>query len=134
MFPDLKQHHVGCLVSSIEEFKSENRGVWTEDKYSEIYPILSQDVKVCFLQNNQDTCIELIEPGILNKPLGKLLTKGFSFYHLGFMSHNYENSVENLVKANFRLLSEFYSEAFNGKRCSFFYHPQLKLIELIEGD
>lgn len=134
MFPDLKQHHLGCLVANIEEFKLENKDLWSEDKYSTIYSVSSQDVKVCFLQNNLDTCIELVEPGIQNKPLSKLLSKGFSLYHLGFISNTYETSVENLTKSNCRQLSEFHSEAFNGKRCSFFYHPQLKLIELIEGD
>jgi methylmalonyl-CoA/ethylmalonyl-CoA epimerase len=134
MLPELDQHHVGILVSSIEDFKSENREVWTEDKYSDTYFISSQDVKVCFLQNCKDTRIELVEPGVHNKTLGKLLSKGFSFYHVGFISHTYENSVEHLIQSNCRQLSEFHSEAFNGKRCTFFYHPQLKLIELIEGD
>lgn len=134
MLPDLHQHHVGLLVSSIEDFKRENRSVWTEEKYSQTYFISSQHASVCFLHNSQDTCIELVEPGSDNKPLGKLLTKGFSFYHLGFISHTYEDSIEDLIRSNCRQLSEFHSEAFNGKRCTFFYHPQLKLIELIEAD
>ena len=134
MLPDLHQHHVGLLVSSIEDFKEENKSVWTEEKYSQIFSISSQDVKVCFLHNSEDTCIELVEPGSHNKPLGKLLTKGFSFYHLGFVTNTYDHSVEDLINSNCRQLSEFHSEAFNGKRCTFFYHPQLKLIELIEGD
>jgi hypothetical protein len=134
MLPELHQHHVGLLVSSIQEFKAENKYVWSDEKYSQIYSISSQDVKVCFLQNNNDTIIELVEPGSHNKPLEKLLSKGISFYHLGFVSDKYEASVESLIRSNCRQLSEFHSEAFNGKRCAFFYHPQLKLIELIEAD
>ena len=133
MFADLKQHHIGCLVTSIEDFKNENNDVWNEDKYSQVFLISSQDVKVCFLQMSSDTVLELVEPGSGNQPLAKLLTKGNTYYHIGFISYTYDQSVEMLIKSSFRQLSEFKSEAFNGKRCSFFYHPQIRLIELIEN-
>ena len=133
MFSDLKQHHIGCLVTSIEDFKIENTSVWNEDNYSQVYMISSQDVKVCFLQMSSDTILELVEPGAGNQPLGKLLTKGNTYYHIGFISNTYDQSIEMLINSGFRQFSEFHSEAFKGKRCAFFYHPQLRLIELIEN-
>jgi methylmalonyl-CoA/ethylmalonyl-CoA epimerase len=132
MIKNLKQHHIGCLVSSIDEFKLENKSIWSEEDYSEVYTITKQDVKVCFIKGINGPYIELVEPGIENKPLKKMLDKGFSYYHIAFSSQQYEESVSDFIKANCHQLSEFVSEAFNGKRCSFFYHPQLKLIELIE--
>ena len=133
MFLNLQQHHVGCLVNNIEDFKNENISAWNEDIYSQIFTVSSQDVRVCFLQISPDTRIELVEPGSLNKPLGKLLNKGVNYYHIGFISFTYEQSVQTLITSNFRQLSEFRSEAFNDKRCAFFYHAGLGLLELIEG-
>jgi len=132
MFSNLKQHHIGCLVSSIGDFIKENCDIWPETNYSEIYSIKMQKVRVCFLNNVGGIKLELVEPGIENKPLIKMLAKGISYYHLAFVSQSYEKSVDELMKAGSHQVSEFMSEAFGGKRCSFFYHPQLKLIELIE--
>ena len=133
MFSDLKQHHIGCLVHSISDFIAENIEVWPQDKYSTSYFVSSQDVRVCFLQMSPDTLLELVEPGPANQPLAKLLNKGITLYHIGFISNSYDESVERLLHSNCRQLSEFNSEAFDGKRCAFFYHPQIRLIELIEN-
>ena len=132
MLSNLKQHHVGCLVASIDDFKKENETLWKASDYSETYTIREQDVKVCFIQNTGGIFIELVEPGSENKPLSKMLAKGTSYYHIAFLSAHYDQSVKDFEEAHCHQLSEFHSEAFGGKRCSFFFHPQLKLIELIE--
>ena len=132
MFSDLRQHHIGCLVSSIDDFKDNNKAIWSEDDYSEVFHISSQDVKVCFIKKTGGIEIELVEPGAQNKPLTKLLSKGLSYYHLAFTSKQYDASVDRFKEAEIHQLVEFVSEAFNNKRCSFFYHNELKLIELIE--
>jgi len=134
MFTGLQQHHIGCLVASIEEFKVENKGIWSMSEYSEVYTIEAQDVKVCFVEQSGGIKIELVEPGSNNRSLTKMLEKGTSFYHLAYTSTAYDDAVKSFEEANCRQLSEFRSEAFKGKRCCFFYHPQLKLIELIEQD
>jgi len=133
MFNNLKHHHIGCLVNSIDNFKNDNYHIWPETCYSEIFAIKMQQVRVCFLLDNGGFLLELIEPGIENIPLRKMLAKGFSYYHMAFLSSSYENSAAQFRTAGCHQVSEFLSEAFGGKRCSFFYHSQLKLIELIEG-
>lgn len=133
MIPGLRQHHIGCLVENIETFKIENDFHWSGSSYSAVYAVSNQDVKVCFLQFSDDTVIELVEPGPGNLSLLKMIQKGNSFYHLGFITDAYDQSVEKLSEAGFRQISEFSSEAFSGNRCAFFFHPQLRLIELIEG-
>ncbi len=132
MFSGLQQHHIGCLVASIDDFKTENIAVWSLSDYSDVYAIEAQDVKVCFIEQAGGIKIELVEPGINNRSLTKMLDKGISFYHLAYTSTTYDDAVKSFEEANCRQLSEFRSEAFNGKRCCFFYHPHLKLIELIE--
>ncbi|RYY10423.1 MAG: hypothetical protein EOO04_36905 [Chitinophagaceae bacterium] len=133
MISGLHQHHIGCLVESIEAFREENTATWSKADYSVVHTVSSQDVKVCFLQFSNDTIIELVEPGEANVPLAKMLKKGTTYYHVGFITDSYDKSVQRISDAGFRLLTEFSSEAFGGKRCSFYFHPQLKLIELIEG-
>ena len=134
MFPELKQHHIGCLVESIDEFKIENENVWDAEKYSQTFFVSSQDVQVCFLQMSSDTCLELVQPGTSNKPLSRLLSKSLTYYHIGFITRQFDDSVKRMIDSNYKLLSVFDSEAFGGKRCAFFYHPQIHLIELIESD
>lgn len=134
MFNGLQQHHIGCLVANIEEFKKENTGIWKASDYSDVFPIEAQDVKVCFIDQPNGIKIELVEPGPNNRSLSKMLDKGTSYYHLAFISSAYDEAVEAFEEANCRQLSEFRSEAFNGNRCCFFYHPHLKLVELIESN
>ena len=132
MFTDLKQHHIGCLVASIEDFKDANQAIWKKDDYSDTFDISSQDVKVCFIKKTGGIEIELVQPGDQNKPLSKMLSKGFSYYHLAYTSRDYDVSLAAFKEAGFHQVGEFISEAFSNKRCSFFYHSDLKLIELIE--
>jgi methylmalonyl-CoA/ethylmalonyl-CoA epimerase len=133
MISGLHQHHIGCLVHNIESFKEENDPTWGKASYSQIHTVSTQDVKVCFLQFSSDTIIELVEPGPENQALSRMIQKGITFYHVGFITDAYEKSVKKLVNGGFRLVNEFNSEAFGGKRCAFLFHPQLQLIELIEG-
>ena len=134
MFSDLKQHHSGCLVKSIEEFKWNNQLIWKETDYSDIFTIKAQDVKVCFIKNIKGSFIELVEPGEQNKTLRRMLEKGIITYHIGYITSQYLQIIERCRQAGLHHLSEFQSEAFYNNRCSFFYHPQLGLIEIIEGD
>ena len=134
MFDNLKQHHIGCLVTSIEAFKKENSIFWDEFDYSQVFYITKQDVKVCFIKKTGGIALELVEPGSSNKSLKNLLVKGITYYHLGFTTTCYDKAVEKMTLASCHQLTEFSSEAFKGKRCSFFYHRDLKLIELIEAE
>src|SRR5688572_4963870 len=134
MFADLKQHHNGCLVKSIDEFKSNNSIIWKETDYSEIFTIKAQDVRVCFINSMRGSFIELVEPGEQNKTLCRMLEKGIINYHIGYITSNYTEVIKRCKQAGLHHVSEFKSEAFNDNLCSFFYHSQLGLIEIIEGE
>lgn len=134
MFYNLKQHHSGYLVESIDDFKKHNKKMWDESDYSEVFSIKAQNVKVCFINKTGGAAIELVEPGSSNKALTRMLSNGVSIYHLAFTSPCYDATVQDFKMAHCHQVTEFFSEAFMGKRCSFFYHPQLKLIELIESN
>jgi hypothetical protein len=134
MFSDLKLHHNGCLVNNIEEFKSNNKLIWDETDYSDVFYIRAQDVSVCFIKNKTGSFLELVEPGATNHTLSRMLEKGIINYHLGYITSHYSLVIERCKQAGLHHVSEFNSEAFQDMRCSFFYHFQLGLIEIIEDE
>jgi len=132
----MQLHHIGCLVENIEKGIEEYQVLHEQAEASEIYDIQSQEVRVCFvkLSPNDPTLIELVQP--LNEAsfLYKLMVKkGVNFYHLGFFTSDIDAKTQELVEKDYRLVSTFHSEAFDGRKCLFLYSPSLHLIELIEA-
>src|SRR5262249_44282149 len=129
----MKPHHIGYLVTDI------HAGIvqWQFLEYtlsSEVFDIPDQKVKVCFLKNrNSDLFVELVEPYDSNGPLNRLLKKkAVSYYHLGVKVPDFEVEMERLRIKGWRLVTEFFSKAFGGKKCAFFMMDDLALIELIQ--
>jgi methylmalonyl-CoA/ethylmalonyl-CoA epimerase len=125
-------HHIGCLTKSIDESLIYYTKILPLKRSGEIITIQSQGVKVCFLSMNDSTFLELVEPSESNKTLNNLLKKGISFYHLGYLSENVEDAADFLVSKEFKLVTSFYSEAFQNKKCIFLLSPEFHLIELIQ--
>lgn len=126
-------HHVGCLVDNMDESIRTYTDLLGFDPPSEIYDISSQKVKVCFIKNTTDSFIELVEPYEENTSLRKMLKKGQSFYHTAYTVKNFDEALKEMEAKGARFMPVFTSEAFNNKRCVFFFTPELQLIELIES-
>ena len=124
-------HHTGCLTLNIEKSLQiyQQMGCNT---FSEIYSIPDQKVKVCFVQLSEGTFLELVEPFEDNRSLNKLLKKNASFYHLGFMTDDFENTIKQLESNSFYLINTFHSAAFSNKLCAFLFTPEMHLIEIIQ--
>jgi len=127
-------HHLGCLVddmqAAIDDFQALHGprvGV------SEIFNITSQQVRVCFLAPKGEPAIEFVEPYLDNKRLRKMLSKGISFYHVGYESQQYDAESVRLLNEGFKKMADFKSAAFQNKRCCFFLSKTGQLIELIES-
>ncbi len=123
-------HHVGCLVQNMDE---------AAGYYRELHPHIStpiliepQGVRVCFVDTGSGVAIELVEPVNETSLVYKLLRKGIVFYHLGYLVPSYEAAVQDLSDKNYKLIQEFRSAAFEGRRCAFFTSPLAHLIEIIE--
>lgn len=128
----LELHHVGCATESIEESLSALKGSLGAPRHSEVILVSSQKVKVCFVEIAPGVQVELVEPCAADSSLRSVIERGQSYYHLAYQSSTYEQDKARLEDRDFFELDEFSSEAFGGKRCSFFMAPDKTLLELIE--
>lgn len=129
---NLKFHHTGIAVDSIQEAKAAYISLFGENSISEIYHITSQQVNVCFVDLGNHTYLELIEPASDESSIHRLRKKGITYYHTAFITPDIEASVKEMEENNFKPMHYFHSEAFAGKRCIFLFSPDAHLIELIE--
>jgi catechol 2,3-dioxygenase-like lactoylglutathione lyase family enzyme len=129
---NLVVHHIGCVVSSIEESLETYKSTLGFSNCSEVFFVSSQAVKVCFLEIGRGTYLELVEPMDQNSAVAKLLKKRHSYYHVGYKTSNFKKDVNDLERKGAKLITRFKSEAFNNKECAFYYTEELHMIELIE--
>lgn len=129
---DLTFHHTGILVKNIEEAALYYGQVFGRSKVSEIYDVHSQQVSVCFIATGNKVYLELVAPFEGNKSFESLYKRGITYYHSGYLTANFEATLKALEALDFRVISTFNSEAFNGKRCSFMLSKKMHLFELIE--
>ena len=128
----LTLHHVGTLVDSIDASVAMYRSLFLYSKFSDKVYISSERVFVCFIEIAPDVYLELIEPADEGSVVSKMKKKGISYYHLAYQVAHFEETIEVLLKMNFKQVSAFDSEAFDNKRCSFFMSPDMHLIEIVE--
>ena len=128
---NLTFHHTGCLTRNIEESKNVYASMGF-NHFSDTYTVSDQKVKVCFIEMSPDVFLELVEPTEGNVPLDKLLKNKVTFYHLGYLTDKFEDTVKGMQNDGFYLLNSFRSEAFSNRYCAFFYTPEMQLIEIIE--
>ena len=120
-------HHIGCLVEDIDKAKKEYA------KFANVTPsktisIESQGVSVSFCGE-----IELIQPHS-NMSLHKLIKKNINFYHVAYVSDDFDDDIERLKKDNYMIVADsFKSEAFKFKRCQFLRNNLFHLLEIIES-
>ena len=128
---DLTFHHTGYLVRDIEASKKSFRELRFND-FSETIVVAQQKVKVCFIKLSEDIFAELVEPFADNDTLIKLMETKGNVYHLGYLTHEFDDCLTSLENEGFYLINTFRSEAFGNMRCAFLYTPDVQLIEIIE--
>lgn len=130
---NLKMHHIGCITADIEESKKNYTDVLGFRNVSKTFLITDQKVRVCFIETAPGCYIELVEATEENKFFSKLLKSKAPFYHIGYLTEDFDATISCLGNNRFHLINCFNSEAFEGKRCSFLYTPEMHLIEIIEN-
>jgi methylmalonyl-CoA/ethylmalonyl-CoA epimerase len=128
----MELHHIGNLVDDIDIALETYKLLFGEDSVSKKTLVTTQGVYVCFINIGKQINIELIQPVDENSSVYRLRKKGISYYHLAYMTEDFDRTSEFLLSNDFRALDVFYSEAFDNKRCQFMYTPEGSLIELIE--
>lgn len=130
--PDLKFHHIGCIVKNIRDAIEGYRPLTS--KMGEIIHVSTQGVNICLLELGTRAFLELVEPTETTSALHGLAKKGISYYHLGFTTPNFDQTVASLIREGHRHLSTFCSEAFQMRRCAFLVSSIGHLIEIVETD
>lgn len=128
----MRYHHTGCLVENLENEKKYYSEFLGLPVSNDIY-ISEQKVTVCFVTLNDNVFLELVQPAEDNQSLRKLIEKGITYYHIAFITDEFELEFQRLTDSDHLMVSKFRSEAFNNRWCAFFLTPERKLIEVIEG-
>ncbi|MGB9696379.1 MAG: VOC family protein [Ignavibacteria bacterium] len=128
----MRYHHTGCLVENLESEKKYYSDFLGFSVGNDIY-ISEQKVTVCFVALEDNIFLELVQPAEDNLSLKKMIQKGITYYHIAFVSDNFETEFQKLINTDHLMVSRFRSEAFNNRWCAFFLTPDRKLIEVIEG-
>ena len=129
---NLTFHHTGCITHSIENSKPAYAAMGFR-QCSDTFIINAQKVKVCFIEISPGVFLELVEPFEDNSTLHKYLKSKTTFYHLGFLTGAFEETIEKLQADGFYLINTFQSEAFSNKLCAFLYTSEMQLIEIIQA-
>jgi methylmalonyl-CoA epimerase len=126
----LRLHHVGCAVPSIEAGLRPYTQAMGFTRVSTIVDIASQKVRVCFVETAPGVFIELVQGLADDSPVSSFLKRRQYFYHVCYSSPDVRATVEHLETNGFRRLSVFTSEAFGGTECAFLLTPEMALVEL----
>jgi methylmalonyl-CoA/ethylmalonyl-CoA epimerase len=125
-------HHVGIATKSLEKSAKmySNLG-YTMSAISE-EP--SQNVRICFLTNQDSTILELVEPLNADAPISRtVIQSGTTPYHTCYEVEDILQCVDELEDLNFRLLFEpEVSEAMDHGLFCYLFSPEIGLIELYQ--
>lgn len=123
-------HHVGCAVRQISESAITYARAFGLLRRTRTFDVMSQGVRVCFVELRERFYIELVEPLANPMVLSNFMKVGF--YHLCFLVDDLGETRAFLKAQRFTAMNPFQSEAFDGGVCQFFLNPQLQLIEIAQ--
>lgn len=131
---DMRLHHVGFVVGSIESsirgFRHSLGMTWD----GAIYHDPTQKVRVTFLATGPNCAqIELVEPASGDSPVTKFLAKGGGQHHLCYEVDNIEEAL-GVFKSRRSVIVQrpCPAVAFNGRRIAWFVTPEKLVVELLE--
>jgi len=131
-----KLHHIGFVVSSIEEsaeaFALSIGATW--DRNIVFDP--SQMVHVTFLQghNPADPLIELIDPGGAESPVSRFLQRGGGLHHLCYEVRDLESHLRSCHSVGTIIIRQpVPAVAFGGRRIAWAITRKRLLVEFLEG-
>ena len=121
-------HHIGIACNNIEEEIVAIRKLHRIKKCSEILFDEEQNARVCLLTIQESIPIELVS----GTPVVNLLSKGITYYHLGFGVTDIQKEARRLTNSGAIQVSHPKPAIlFSNKMVAFFYSPY-GLIELVE--
>ena len=130
---NMKIHHIGYLVKSIEKSKSLFLSLGYDLEQDTVYDEFRK-VDICFLIKDGYR-IELVSPKDSSSVVGELRKKvGNSPYHICYEVESLEDAVSALAEKRFVVWDEPHeAPAINGKKVIFLVNGQIGMIELVEA-
>jgi methylmalonyl-CoA/ethylmalonyl-CoA epimerase len=132
---DLKLHHVGFVVRSIQDcgssFAQALGGTWD----GKIFFDPLQKVHVTFFagRTNTDPLIELVEPGAEDSPVTRFLQRGGGLHHLCYEVNDLEGHLEFCKSVgNTIIRPPVPAVAFGGRRIAWAVTRKKLLLEFLE--
>lgn len=129
-------HHVGYAVADIESYLEDfMRPLFSPVSVSEPVEDPIQRVRVCFVEMQGGTVIELVAPLGDDSPLKPFIgSKRGGLYHLCYEVQDLDEAIALYrSKRCMPLGKPVPAAAFNGRRILFLMTPQRDLIELLEA-
>tara|TARA_B100001540_G_C15184735_1_gene363662 strand:- start:8 stop:412 length:405 start_codon:yes stop_codon:yes gene_type:complete len=130
----MKLHHVGIVVSNIQESLGALTNFLEFEETTVPTLIESQKVNVCFLKTS-DIFLELIEPANNDSPVKNFSNSGGGFHHLCFEVEDISKALETMRKNGARIIVEP-TNGFENRQIAFVLlnmkNTNCNLIELAE--
>jgi len=132
----MKFHHIGLVVSDLSKSSKILKSDFKIINTSKIYTDKKIEVKLRFIDLNNNTKLELIQPLNNKSPIKRFLDKKntSTIHHLAYTCKDIDKTCNNFRKKGYGFLTNFFhAEAFNGSRVIFLLSPLNFIVELIEN-
>ncbi|MDE1811824.1 MAG: VOC family protein [Thaumarchaeota archaeon] len=130
----MKLHHIGIVVSNIQQSLGELKNYLNFETTSTIMPVGSQKVNICLLKIGEPF-LELIEPSSQDSAISEFAKSGGGIHHLCFEVKNIETELELLSKKGATILVNPV-KGFDERRIAFVdlntKNTKCGLVELLE--
>jgi methylmalonyl-CoA/ethylmalonyl-CoA epimerase len=131
---DLRLHHIGIVVRSIDESRSFYVDVL---RYRERTPIIHDPIQTAFVQffsiPGSDHYVELVAPDGNTSKLREASRKGIPLNHICYSCKNIANTVTFLKESGcFVIQNPVPAVAFDGRCIAWLMTPDGLLIEIVE--
>jgi len=132
--PDLRFHHVGVAVRSIEKSLDFYLRVLGLKQLGPPVDVPPQHVRVCFLEAAPGVQIELVEGLDEHSPVEQVLSRiGGGTYHICYEVRDLEAAVQRLKKEKCRLIQRFEMPELGLRYFAFMLSPDRRLFELCQS-
>lgn len=130
----MKLHHIGIVVSNIQQSLGELKNYLNFETTSTIMPVGSQKVNICLLKIGEPF-LELIEPSSQDSAINEFAKSGGGIHHLCFEVKDIEIELESLAKKGATILINPV-KGFDERRIAFVdlntKNTKCGLVELLE--
>lgn len=130
---EYKIDHIGYLTDNITESKDVLQSLGY-DWRGQIYNDDIQKCKICFLQKQNEVCIELVGPYEDNKTMRKMLKKqGNGPYHTCYKVDDVQKIYEAMEDDGwYAMFKPVEAIAFNNKKICYLFKDEVGYVEIVE--